>query len=497
MSQIQISDLTFSYDGSFEPVFERVSLTVDTDWRLGLIGRNGRGKTTLLRLLCGELEYRGTIASSVRFCRFPQPVTDPARPVREILHAAAPDAMDWQLECELNELALDADVIDRPFSTLSGGEQTKVLLAALFLDEGRFPLIDEPTNHLDEAAREQVAQYLRRKDGFLLVSHDRAFLDRAVDHILSINRTGLEIQAGNFSSWWANKQRQDAHERAENERLRGEIGRLTAAARRTADWSDAVEKTKIGGGKQASGLRPDRGAIGHKSAKMMKRAKAIEARRLEAAEEKSKLLKNVETTDPLFLTPLSHHASRLVEAHDLTIRYDGKALLGGLRFELRPGDRIALRGPNGCGKSSLLKLIAGEALDYAGTLRCASGLTCSYVPQDTLFLSGRPQDYAQACGIDQSRYLTLLRKLDFPRALFERDMATYSAGQKKKALLARSLCEQAHLYLWDEPLNFIDIFSRMQLEDLLTETNAALLFVEHDRMFTDRVATGIIELGRP
>lgn len=92
---------------------------------------------------------------------------------------------------------------------------------------------------------------------------------------------------------------------------------------------------------------------------------------------------------------------------------------------------------------------------------------------------------------------TELRKLDFPRALFERDMATYSAGQKKKALLARSLCEQAHLYLWDEPLNFIDIFSRMQLEDLLTETNAALLFVEHDRMFTDRVATGIIELGRP
>lgn len=491
MSQIQIRNLTFTYDGSYEPIFQNLNLTLDTDWRLGLIGRNGRGKTTLLRLLCGELEYRGTILSSVPCDRFPFPVENPSQTTRAVLQSIAAQAADWEIECECNSLSLADDVLDRPFTTLSGGEQTKALLAGFFLREGHFLLIDEPTNHLDETAREQVAQYLRRKQGFLLVSHDRAFLDHSVDHILSINKTGLDLQAGTFSSWWENKQRQDAFERAQNEALRREIGRLDAAAKQAEAHSRVVEKAKFGG-KKENGLRPDRGAIGHKSAKMMKRAKSIEARKLNAADETSKLLKNIEFAEPLFLTPLSHHAARLVEASDLTLAYGEKQVCRNLRFALCPGSRVVLRGPNGCGKSSLIKLLAGEPIAHTGSLRLASGLKLSYVPQDASFLSGLPQAYARACGIDLSRFLTLLRKFDFPRALFEQDMARYSAGQKKKVLLARSLCEQAHLYLWDEPLNYIDVFSRMQLEALLSETDATLLFVEHDRMFADRVATDVI-----
>ena len=105
------------------------------------------------------------------------------------------------------------------------------------------------------------------------------------------------------------------------------------------------------------------------------------------------------------------------------------------------------------------------------------------------------QDYAAACGVDLTQMLTLLRKLDFPRALFSRDMTGYSAGQKKKVLLARSLCERAHLYLWDEPLNYIDVFSRMQLEALLQEAQAAMVFVEHDQVFVSRTATQVLTLG--
>ena len=127
-------------------------------------------------------------------------------------------------------------------------------------------------------------------------------------------------------------------------------------------------------------------------------------------------------------------------------------------------------------------------------MRLGSGLIVSYVPQDASFLSGSLSAYAEACGIDRTLFFAILRKLDFARVQFEKDMADYSAGQKKKVLLARSLCEQAHLYLWDEPLNYIDVFSRMQIEQLLTAYQPTLLFVEHDRTFCDKIATETVRL---
>ena len=494
MSQITISHLTFGYDGSAENVFDDLTLTLDTDWRLGLIGRNGRGKTTLTRLLAGELTGRGRISMPLPCRRFPCPVAHPERPTRAVLQEAAPAAADWQIACEAGRIGLPEAALDRPFATLSGGEQTRALLADMFLAPDAFLLIDEPTNHLNAAARAQVAAYLARQRGFLLVSHDRAFLDRCVDHILALGRTGPQLQAGNFSSWWQNRQRQEAHERAENQRLRGEIDRLQAAARQAAARSHAIEQAKFGG-KKENGLRPDRGFIGHKSAKMMKRAKAITARTQAAAAEKAGLLREVERTDRLALAPLQHHAARLVEVRDGYVPLGGRQLCAGLRLEVGPGDRVALAGPNGAGKSTLLRLLAGQAVPYTGQVVRAPGLRVSYVPQDTGGLSGTVQDYAAACGVDLTQMLTLLRKLDFPRALFARDMAGYSAGQKKKVLLARSLCERAHLYLWDEPLNYIDVFSRMQLEALLQEAQAAMVFVEHDQAFVSRTATQVLTLG--
>ena len=128
----------------------------------------------------------------------------------------------WALCRELSLLEVEEEVLYRPFSTLSQGEQTKVLLALMFLMEGRFLLVDEPTNHLDLHGREVVSRYLSRKHGFILVSHDRSFLDSCVDHVLSLNRTGLEVQQGNFSSWWKNKEYRDQFEQGEQDRLRKE-----------------------------------------------------------------------------------------------------------------------------------------------------------------------------------------------------------------------------------------------------------------------------------
>lgn len=204
MSMIKAEHLTFSYPSSSDPIFEDVNFQIDTDWKLGFVGRNGRGKTTFLNLLMGKYEYRGTIHSSVSFDYFPYEVSDPSKMTLEIMYEICPDAQDWEFMKELSCLQTDCELLWRPFSTLSKGEQTKALLAALFLNQGHFLLIDEPTNHLDAAARETVAAYLKKKKGFILVSHDRFFLDSCVDHILSLNRADIEVQSGNFSSWMTN-----------------------------------------------------------------------------------------------------------------------------------------------------------------------------------------------------------------------------------------------------------------------------------------------------
>ncbi len=152
MSQILIQNLDFTYDGDHTPVFERLNLQWDTDWKLGLVGRNGRGKTTLLRLLEGSLEGKGTLIRPERPLYVPKPVRDPQRPARDVLMDGVPEEDEWKLLRELNKLGLGEELLERPFDRLSGGEQTRARLAALFLQEDGYPMIDEPTNHLDEAA---------------------------------------------------------------------------------------------------------------------------------------------------------------------------------------------------------------------------------------------------------------------------------------------------------------------------------------------------------
>ena len=152
-------------------------------------------------------------------------------------------------------------------------------------------------------------------------------------------------------------------------------------------------------------------------------------------------------------------------------------------------------GGNGCGKSSFLKFLLGEETASEGTLVKLSGLTVSYVPQDTSHLRGRLRDYIRRSGAEEPLLLAILRKLDFPREQFEKNMEDWSAGQRKKALIAQSLCESAHLYIWDEPLNSIDVWSRMQIEELLLTFQPTMLFVEHDEAFRKRIATEVITIS--
>ncbi|MFB5760771.1 Lsa family ABC-F type ribosomal protection protein [Paenibacillus medicaginis] len=492
MSLINVSNLTFAYDGSYDNIFENVSFQIDTSWKLGFTGRNGRGKTTFLNLLLGKYEYSGHISADISFEYFPFQVQNKENQTLDVVGEIYPDYVLWELMRELSLLKVSDDVLYRPFDSLSNGEQTKVMLAALFLKENSFLLIDEPTNHLDMEARRLVSDYLNGKSGFILVSHDRAFLDHCVDHILSINKTNIEIQKGSFSDWWENKQRQDNFELGENDRLRKDIKRLTEAAKRTEGWSHQVEKTK--NGTRNSGSKVDKGYVGHKAAKMMKRSKSMEQRQQSSIEEKSKLLKNIETSESLKISQLSYHKPQLAELEQISIYYGEREVCRDVSFTIERGDRIALSGKNGSGKSSIIKLLCGEDISYTGTFRRGSQLQISYVSQDTSHLQGNLSDYAREHGIDESLFKAILRKLDFSRVQFEKDVADFSGGQKKKVLIAKSLCEQAHLLIWDEPLNFIDVISRMQIEELLLEYEPTILFVEHDREFCGNIATKVVEL---
>ncbi len=508
MAQINVNNLTFGYEGSFDNVFENVSFSIDTNWRLGFIGRNGKGKTTFLNLLMGRYSYEGSINASTKFDLFPYQITEQQRvlPVADFMEELKPGCELWRVICELGELNEEADILYRPYHTLSPGERTKALLAILFSQDNEFLLMDEPTNHLDKNARDSVKNYLASKKGFILVSHDRDLLDACTDHCLVLNRSSIEVQNGNFSVWWENKERKDKFALAENEKHLKEIKKLNQAADRVSRWADKSEGTKIGYDpiKETDRSISTRSYIGAKTKKMQSRVKQMEKRIERELEEKEGLLKDIESPVELKLVQLTHHKRLLVDVRDYSLRYKAseEPVFQGLTFGICQGDRVVLSGKNGSGKTTLIKSILEKCIPNIvpmdvcaeGVCQVASNLIISYVGQETAGLSGNIDNYCKEHSLDKSLFCSILRQLDLEREQLTKNIENYSEGQKKKVLLATSLLTPAHLYVWDEPLNYIDVFSRMQLEKLILQYQPTMIFVEHDIRFCEKLATKMVEL---
>lgn len=516
MAQINVTNLTYSYEGSFDTIFEKVSFSIDTNWKLGFIGRNGKGKTTFLNLLQGKYDYSGSIATNARFDYFPYAVAEKHKKecAIEFLDECKPGCEQWRVICELGKLHGDAELLYRPFESLSQGERTKVLLAVLFSGENEFLLIDEPTNHLDHRAREIVKEYLQGKKGFILVSHDRDLLDACVDHVLVLNRKTLEVQSGNFSSWWENKRRADQFAMAENEKHRKEIASLRKAADQSRRWAEKSENAKIGYDpvKEHDRSLSTRAYIGAKTKKMQSRVTQFERRMEKEIDEKEGLLQDIENPAALKLNPLHYHKERLVLCKNLAVGYgrDTEPVLQDFSFELMQGERVFLQGENGCGKSTFIQTILSQTaggqtnglstkqnssvICLEGQMQVASNLIVSYIHQDTSLVQGNIKEFCKHRKLDESLFFTLLRKLDLDRGQFRKNLEEFSEGQKKKVLIAASLMTPAHVYIWDEPLNYIDIFSRMQIEELILAYQPTMILVDHDVRFRDKIATRVVEL---
>jgi lincosamide and streptogramin A transport system ATP-binding/permease protein len=523
MSAITLSHVDFHYSSPYAEVFTDLNLVLDTSWRTGLVGRNGRGKSTLLKLLAGSLvPAGGSISASETLRYFPSTVANPDAPTlavaRELVApfdrwSAEMDALleegdaasleryavlqakyqetggyeiDGLIEKEGQALGITEAILRQPFRTLSAGQQTRVQILSLFLHPHGLALIDEPTNHLDLEGRSQLADYLAQQTGFILVSHDRALLDAATDHIVAINRSDIRINQGNWSTWRTQMLLEEQHEERSRHRIENEVRQLGKAAAQRRQGAGKRESEKYGDSHN------DTGFIGRRAAKQMKRALQVENRIESQLEQKSELLKNQEKAREITITTQTRKGTVLT-LNNVDIAYGDTAILNNVSLTLEAGERIALQGRNGAGKSSLLRAI--ELGGSAAGVISFRGSTVSVARQQPLWQRGNLRELLRDAGLDETRFRQYLGLLDVRGEIFERPLETFSMGQQKKVELIRSLLTPADLLLWDEPMNYLDVDSREMLEAGIIRGAPSMLFVEHDAAFIDAIATRVIDLN--
>lgn len=521
MQSIQFNNVSFNYQEPYQEVFKHFSLSVHTHWRTGLVGDNGCGKTTLLNLIRGKIQpMEGSVDRTEEVLYFPFSPQDPKASTIKVIKDSIAPFEKWEkllgnpteenlvlygeilekyqekrgyeinalIEREAQGMGLEESHLLRPFCTLSGGEQTRALIISLFLNPGKFRLIDEPTNHLDIHGREALGQYLSKKQGFIVVSHDRYFLDLCVDHILHVENSRVRITKGDFTQWKVQMDLEEAHKKQRTENLKREVKSLKAAALKRRGWSDRKEKMKQGAF--------DKGRIGHLAAKSMKRALGVERRIQSKLEEKKELLGIVKRNHDLKIHAPKDLKEQLLTLENLNVSIGNQRILRDFSLHLIRGDRIAILGENGSGKTTLFQCILGRIKPDSGRVRFTHGLKISTAFQHPQWTKGLLRDRLKEAGLDEGRFRQVMGAMDMGGELFDRPLETFSLGQLKKADLCRSFLSPAHLLLWDEPLNDIDLKSRTRIEKVIEKHNPTMLFIEHDRRFIEKTATRVVELKK-
>jgi ATP-binding cassette subfamily F protein 3 len=531
--------LSKSFD--IQTLFENVSFSLNPGERKALVGPNGCGKTTLIRILAGlELPTSGNANrdGNLRIGYLPQGFEpNPTLTINEILatHAGEILPLDAQLaktaeamanhpddnmlqqqydyllqRIHSNEISrtsrimkgLGLDDVDPslPAGKLSGGQQTRLSLALVLLDDPQLLLLDEPTNHLDINMLEWLESWLTNSPwAALIVSHDRTFLDNTVNHILEMDplKHNLREYAGNYSDYLIQHQKEIEHQWSAYNDQQAEIQRLHQDIVRTREQAVHTERQassiRIGGSDyKQKGYKSYQQGVAKKVAKKAKsRQKKLE-RYLESDERVEKPRASWEMK--LEFSPIDHGRRTVIRLEKLNIGYDADhPLINGISLDIHAGQRVVLTGPNGSGKTTLLRTITGQIPALAGEVHISSTTQLGYLTQDQT-------------GLDHSQSPAEMMLDYFPNETEARNFLAYylfsgdeplklismlSYGQRTRLLLARLVAEGCNFLLLDEPINHLDIPSRAQFEQALRQFGGSVLIVVHDRYFIQRVADEI------
>ena len=511
MIDISVSNLVKEFEVGTK-ILDGLTFQVDTGERVGLLGPNGCGKTTLLRILTGAMDYdegevmiapgkRMGLISQIpvypegytvedvlatafeplrkmedelaRLTREMASGTDPALMSRyDKLTAAYEAAGGYETDTRINKvcngLSIPQAMREQLFESLSGGEKTRVNLARLILEDTDILLLDEPTNHLDLRATEWLEEYLGKFKGTVLtVSHDRYFLDQVVDRIIEIQEGRAEFYQGSYSFYAVEKERRYEEKLKQYEKEQAKIEQLEKAAEQMRVWAySGMDKT-------------------------FKRVKSMEKRieRMRVTDRPKK-----ERKMEVRFGEREFRGDEVLTIKGLTKGFGGRTLFSGLGLEVAGGERIALIGDNGSGKTTLLKMILGEEAPDGGKVRMGPTVKVGYLPQYVHF--DHPERslvdtliYAQDCTAQSAR--NRLAAFKFRGEDVFKPVSALSGGEQSRLRLCMLMDEKINLLVLDEPTNHLDIQSREWIEEAVEEYEGNLLFVSHDRYFIDRFASRI------
>ena len=512
MIDISVSSVSKEFEVG-RKILDGVTFQVDTGERVGLLGKNGAGKTTLFRILTGELEPdegQVSVASGKRVGLISQiPVYPDGYTVEMVLRAAFQRLKDMEGEMEsltarmaagesdpallrrydalaaafesgggydvetplnkvCNGLDISADMRERPFADLSGGEKTRVNLGRLILEDTDVLLLDEPTNHLDLRCTEWLEDYLSRFKGTVLtISHDRWFLDKVVNRVIELENGKAEFYAGNYSYYVEEKERRYQEKLKQYEKEQAKIEQLQAAADKMHLWAfmgnDKLHKRAFSMEKRIERLR--------------KTDKPRKDRKLE-----------------IRFGEREFRGDEVMVIKDLKKSFGDRPLFEHVDLEVVGGERIALLGDNGTGKSTLIKMIMGEEVPDGGKIRLGPTVKIGYLPQIIHF--DRPDRnlvdtmlYAQNCSTQEAR--DRLAAFDFRGEDVFKSVSTLSGGEQSRLRLCMLMDNKINLLILDEPTNHLDLNSREWIEEAVADYTGNLLFVSHDRYFINQFATRI------
>ena len=512
MIDISVKDLVKSFDED-ENLLDGVSFDVQSGERVGLLGKNGAGKTTLFKILTGELDYNsGTIAfaqgkkvgliSQIPVYPAEFTVNDVLRAAfagldtirarmreleksmtehtpKEILseydaltnrfEAGGGYAIDTETDKICNGLVIPPSQRTQLFSSLSGGEKTRVNLARLLLEKTDILLLDEPTNHLDMHAVEWLEEYISRFKGTVLtISHDRYFLDRVVNRIIEISNGKAEFYSGNYSFYVQEKQARFELQLKQYEKEQAKLSQLGFTLERMKGW-------------------------GINNRTLYRRAMSIQ-HRMDRIEKTDK--PKTEKTMRARFAERDFFGDEVLSVKGLGKAFDGRTLFENVDLQVEGGERIALLGDNGTGKTTFLKVLLGEEAG-AGKIKFGPTVKWAYLPQIIHF--EHPERtlldtmlYEKNCTVQTAR--DRLGAYLFEGEDVFKTVSALSGGEQSRLRLCMLMDEKINLLILDEPTNHLDLASREWVEDALEEYEGALLFVSHDRYFVDKFATRIWEL---